>query len=57
VLATARRPGGKGRRGGAMAVVVGGFFVLRGVCEGGGVAVEAVNPAAPGYLGGRNPGG
>lgn len=35
-----------------VAVLVGGFFLYRWIFDGGVVAVEAVNPAATGYLGG-----
>ncbi len=35
-----------------LAVLVGGFFIYRGVFDGGVEAIEAVNPAATGYLGG-----
>ncbi|NVK62602.1 MAG: branched-chain amino acid ABC transporter permease [Rhodobacteraceae bacterium] len=51
VVAWKRLP--RGRRGLAVAVIaVGGFFLYRAVLEPGVDAVEAVNPAATGFLGG-----
>ncbi|MCI2398324.1 branched-chain amino acid ABC transporter permease [Aliiroseovarius subalbicans] len=40
-----------------LAVLVAGFFTYRFVFDGGVEAVEAINPALTGYLGGLNPGG
>ena len=42
---------------GTIAVAVVGFFLFRAVFDGGVAAVEAVNPAGTGYLGGLNFGG
>ena len=51
VVAWKRLP--RGRRGLAVAVIaVGGFFLYRAVLDPGVDAVEAVNPAATGFLGG-----
>ncbi|MGR3378448.1 ABC transporter permease subunit [Salipiger abyssi] len=51
VLAWKRLP--RGRRGWAVAVLsIGGFFLYRAVLDPGVEAVEAVNPAATGFLGG-----
>lgn len=46
------RPKGRGRSVGVFAILIGGFFLYRAVFDGGVVAIEAVNPAATGYLGG-----
>ncbi|WP_421704254.1 branched-chain amino acid ABC transporter permease [Aliiroseovarius sp.] len=40
-----------------LAVLIGGFFLYRFVFDGGVAAIEAINPALTGYLGGLNPGG
>ena len=40
-----------------LALMVAGFFAFRSVFDGGVAAIEAVNPASAGYLGGLNPGG
>ena len=40
-----------------LAVLVAGFFLYRWVFDAGVAAVEAVNPAGTGYLGGLNVGG
>ncbi len=42
----------RARTAALLAVLIGGFFVFRAVFDGGVAAVEAVNPAATGYLGG-----
>ena len=52
VLLYARMAAGRTRTLAILAVLVGGFFLFRGVFDGGVVAVEAVNPAGTGYLGG-----
>lgn len=40
-----------------LALLVGGFFIYRALFDPAVQAIEAVNPAATGYLGGLNPGG
>ena len=45
---------GRARLFGTLAIVIGGFFLFRSVFDGGVDAVEAVNPALTGYLGGLN---
>lgn len=40
-----------------LAVLIGGFFLFRSVFDPAVVAIEKVNPAGTGYLGGLNPGG
>ena len=40
-----------------LALVIAGFFIFRGVFDAGVEAIEAVNPASAGYLGGLNIGG
>jgi branched-chain amino acid transport system permease protein len=47
-----RTPPGRRRNIGVVAILIVGFFVFRYVFDGGVQAVEAVNPAATGYLGG-----
>jgi branched-chain amino acid transport system permease protein len=48
---------GKWRNVALLAVLIGGFFIYRAVLDPAVLAVEKVNPAATGYLGGVNPGG
>ncbi len=50
-------PKGRKRSALILALLIGGFFVFRAVFDGGVAAVEAINPAATGYLGGLNWGG
>ena len=57
VLVQTRMAPGKARSFLTLLVIVVGFFVFRGVYDGGVDLVEAVNPASTGYLGGLNPGG
>jgi len=45
---------GRARLWGTLAVVILGFFLFRTVFDGGVAAIEAVNPASTGYLGGIN---
>lgn len=45
-------PKGRKRTIAVLVTLIGGFFLYRAVFDGGVVAVEAVNPAATGYLGG-----
>ncbi|MEP6020242.1 MAG: branched-chain amino acid ABC transporter permease [Paracoccaceae bacterium] len=52
ILAYARLPHGRIRGLGVTAIVVVGFFVFRGVFDPSVKAIEAVNPANAGYLGG-----
>ena len=51
-LAIARLPSGKSKILGIIAGLVVGFFAFRFVFDGGVSAIEAVNPASTGYLGG-----
>ncbi|PIE10421.1 MAG: branched-chain amino acid ABC transporter permease [Rhodobacterales bacterium] len=48
----AKRLSGKARSLGILAILIGGFFLYRGVFDPGVEAVESVNPALSGYLGG-----
>ena len=57
VLTIPRRFQGRTKIFVALALGIGGFFLFRGVFDGGVALVEAVNPAGTGYLGGINPGG
>jgi len=52
ILAYGALPRGRVRAVGMIAILVIGFFVYRAVFDGGVAAVEAVNPANAGYLGG-----
>jgi len=52
ILAWARLPKGRVRALGVMAILIVGFFVFRAVFDGGVLAIEKVNPAGTGYLGG-----
>lgn len=52
ILAWSRLPPGRVRGLAILAILIGGFFVFRGVFDAGVSAVEAVNPASTGYLGG-----
>ena len=45
-------PKGRARTFGVLITLIGGFFLYRAVFDGGVEAVESVNPAATGYLGG-----
>jgi branched-chain amino acid transport system permease protein len=54
VLVQMRLPKGRQRTLVTLAVLVGGFFLYRAVFDPAVVAVEAVTPAATGYLGGLN---
>ena len=51
-LAIARLPSGKAKILGIVAGLIVGFFAFRFVFDGGVSAIEAVNPASTGYLGG-----
>ena len=51
-LAIARLPSGKAKILGIIAGLIVGFFAFRFVFDGGVSAIEAVNPASTGYLGG-----
>ena len=55
ILAYGMLPKGRVRTLGIIAILVVGFIVFRNVFDGGVQAVEAVNPANAGYLGGLNP--
>ncbi len=52
ILFWKRMPAGRSRNIGVAVILVLGFFLFRFVFDGGVVAVEAVNPASTGYLGG-----
>ncbi|MCU4651945.1 branched-chain amino acid ABC transporter permease [Roseibacterium sp. SDUM158016] len=52
ILAWSRLPKGRLRVLVMIAILVGGFFIYREVFDGGVSAIEAVNPASTGYLGG-----
>ena len=52
VLVHKRLPKGRTRGLAMLAILIGGFFVFRAVFDPGVAAVEAVNPAGTGYLGG-----
>ncbi|MEL6449824.1 MAG: branched-chain amino acid ABC transporter permease [Pseudomonadota bacterium] len=52
ILAYGALPKGRVRNIGMVAILIVGFFVYRAVFDGGVAAVEAVNPANAGYLGG-----
>ena len=52
ILAWMKLPRGRLRAGAMLAILVGGFFLYRGVFDGGVAAVEAINPSVSGYLGG-----
>ncbi len=54
ILAYGALPAGRIRTLGMVAILVVGFFVYRAVFDAGVQAVEAVNPANAGYLGGLN---
>ncbi|MBB3994462.1 branched-chain amino acid transport system permease protein [Sulfitobacter undariae] len=51
-----RMPSGRNRNLAMMAILVFGFFAFRGILDPNVALIEAVNPAATGYLGGLNPG-
>ncbi|WP_137700468.1 branched-chain amino acid ABC transporter permease [Marimonas lutisalis] len=52
ILAYQKVPAGRARTLAMLVILVGGFFLYRTVFDGGVMAVEAVNPAGTGYLGG-----
>lgn len=52
IMARQRMPEGRLRTLTTLAILIGGFFLFRHVFDGGVDAIEAVNPAATGYLGG-----
>jgi branched-chain amino acid transport system permease protein len=52
ILAWSRLPAGRLRGIAMIVILVGGFFLYRAVFDGGVAAVEAIDPAATGYLGG-----
>ena len=47
-----KRLKGRAKTFGTLAILIGGFFIYRAVFDGGVIAVEAVNPAATGNIGG-----
>lgn len=52
IMLRQRMPAGRARTLATLAVLVGGFFLFRAVFDAGVDAVESVNPASTGYLGG-----
>ncbi len=52
ILLRAKMPAGRARTIATVAVLVGGFFIYRAVLDPAVAAVESVNPAGTGYLGG-----
>jgi branched-chain amino acid transport system permease protein len=52
ILAYMRLPAGRLRTLLMLAILIGGFFIFRAVFDAGVAAVEAVNPASTGFLGG-----
>jgi branched-chain amino acid transport system permease protein len=52
ILAYGKLPAGKLRSVALLVILVGGFFLFRGVFDPGVEAVEAINPSVSGYLGG-----
>ncbi|MEO0402398.1 MAG: branched-chain amino acid ABC transporter permease, partial [Pseudomonadota bacterium] len=52
ILAYGALPKGRARAIGMLAILIVGFFVYRAVFDGGVQAIEAINPANAGYLGG-----
>ncbi|WP_156945951.1 branched-chain amino acid ABC transporter permease [Roseicyclus elongatus] len=52
ILARQKLPAGRLRTLALLAILVGGFFLFRGVFDRGVEAVESVNPSVSGYLGG-----
>lgn len=52
IMAHQRLPKGRTRGYTMVAILIGGFFLFRYVFDGGVEAIEAVNPASTGYLGG-----
>ncbi len=52
VLVNTRMPKGRGKAIATVVILVGGFFLYRGVFDPGVEAVEKVNPAGTGFLGG-----
>lgn len=57
ILAQIRMAAGRARTLTTIAILIGGFFIFRAVFDGGVAAVEAVDAAGTGYLGGLNFGG
>lgn len=52
VLANTRMPRGRARAIATLVILIGGFFLYRGVFDPGVEAVEKINPAGTGFLGG-----
>ncbi|MDB2334184.1 branched-chain amino acid ABC transporter permease [Planktomarina temperata] len=57
ILVQLRMAAGRSRTLTTIAILIGGFFIYRAVFDGGVAAVEAVDAAGTGYLGGLNFGG
>lgn len=57
ILVWSALPKGRARALAMLAILIIGFFVFRAVFDGGVAAIEAINPATAGNLGGLNPGG
>ena len=57
ILVRAKMAKGRNRNLATLAILIVGFFIYRAVFDGGVAGVEAIDPAATGYLGGLNWGG
>jgi len=57
ILAYGALPKGRLRAVAMIAILVAGFFIFRSIFDGGVAAIEAINPANAGNIGGLNPGG
>ena len=57
IIAQTRLKSGRTKTVSTIAILIGGFFLFRYVFDGGVNAIEAVDPASTGYLGGLNFGG
>ncbi|MDT2031180.1 branched-chain amino acid ABC transporter permease [Planktomarina sp.] len=57
ILVQTRTTAGRARNLTTIAILIGGFFIFRTVFDGGVAAVEAIDAAGTGYLGGLNFGG
>ncbi|MDB4169108.1 branched-chain amino acid ABC transporter permease [Planktomarina sp.] len=57
ILVQTRTAAGRTRNLTTIAILIGGFFIFRAVFDGGVAAVEAIDAAGTGYLGGLNFGG
>ena len=57
ILLRQKMAAGRARNITTLVVLIGGFFIYRAVFDGGVAGIEAIDPAATGYLGGLNWGG